>query len=93
MAITHAAPSKASWDSVRSSVTVDVSAADVALSPPCAAFSVGTSGAVAVRLAGDSGASGADVTLSGLLAGEVYRFEIAVFRQAGATATGIVALY
>lgn len=78
-------------DSARKGVSVNATAGDVVLSTPCRAFYMGVSGTMTVRLVGDSGASGADVILVGLVAGQIYAMRVAIFRS-GAPAS-VVALY
>jgi len=63
------------------------------LTDPCRGFYVGAGGAVACRLTADSGASGTDVTFTGMTTGKVYWIRVAIFRKTGTAATGIVALY
>lgn len=82
-----------SFDSFRNSVAVSVGGGDVTLQSPCRAFYVGGAGAVALRLVGDLGAGGADVTFLAMIPGTIYYLRVAIFRQTSTTATGIVALY
>lgn len=75
------------FDSGRQAVAVNATASDVQLATPCRAFYCGVSGSATVRFARDT----ADVTLVGLVAGQVYPLRISIFRS-GAPAS-IVALY
>jgi hypothetical protein len=70
------------------SVPIDFSVADQTLSEPGTGLYISTAGDLVVRLR--SGAS--DTTLTGLLAGKVYDFEVVKIVKAGSTAAGLVLL-
>lgn len=80
--------------SYTSSVAVNYGGGDQSLSGAgglgaTAAIYVGGAGNLTCRLAN----SAADVTFTGLVAGQIYRLSVVVIRQTGSTITNAVALY
>jgi hypothetical protein len=79
---------RTSSESARGGVTINVGPGDQVLTVCSRALYVSIAGNIVVRLADDT----ADVTLSNLLAGVVYPLAIAIVRQTGTTASGVLLL-
>lgn len=77
---------RTSNESARSGAAISVGGGDQVLAVCSRFLYVATTGAVVVRLADDT----ADITLSGLLAGTILPLAIAIVRQTGTTATGVL---
>lgn len=67
-------------------VAISYGGGDQTLSLPGKGLYISTAGNLAVRLRGGA----ADTTLTGLLVGTVYYFEVVAIRQTGSTAAGLV---
>lgn len=68
------------------SIAINVGGGDQVLAAPSRGVYISTAGNIVCRLR--NGAS--DTTFTGLLAGNVYYFEITAIRQTGTTAAGLV---
>jgi hypothetical protein len=77
---------RTSNEAARSGTLISVGGGDQVLAVCSRYLYVLTTGAVVVRLADDT----ADTTLSGLLVGTMLPLAIAVVRQTGTTATGVL---
>lgn len=77
---------RTSSEAARKGAAISVGGGDQVLDVCTRFLYVATTGAVVVRLADDT----ADTTLSGLLAGTILPLAIAVVRQTGTTATGVL---
>lgn len=75
-----------SLSSFKRAVAISYGGGDQTLSVPGKGLYISTAGNLAVRLR--SGAT--DTTLTGLLVGTVYNFEVVAIRQSGSTAAGLV---
>jgi len=77
---------RTSSESARSGTAIAVGGGDQILAVCSRAVYISGTGAIVIRLADDT----ADITLSGLVVGTVYPLAIALIRQSGTTATGVL---
>ena len=77
---------RVSSESARSSAAINVGGGDQVLNVCARGVYIGTAGNLVVRLADDT----ADATFSNLVAGAWYPFVIAIVRQTGTTAAGVL---
>jgi hypothetical protein len=77
---------RTSSESARSGAAIAVGGGDQILAVCSRAVYISGTGALVIRLADDT----ADITLSGLVVGTVYPLAIALIRQAGTTAAGVL---
>jgi len=68
------------------SVAISVGGGDQTLAAPGRGVYISTAGNIVCRLRNGA----ADTTFTGLLVGNVYNFEIAIVRQTGTTAAGLI---
>ena len=86
VAMTRRRQLRVSSESARGAVAINYGGGDQQLANCCRGLYITTSGNLAVRFADDS----ADVTLTGLLAGQWYPFSVAIIRQTASTAAGFI---
>lgn len=77
------------FDGYKRSIAINVGGGDQTPTLPSAGLYVGGGGNLVCRMRNDT----ADTTLTGLLVGTVYQFEISIIRQTGTTITNSRLLY
>lgn len=77
---------RTSSEPARDATAISYGGGDQILTKASRAIYISTAGNLAVRFADSAG----DVTLTGLLAGQVYSFALAIIRQTSSTAAGVV---